>query len=215
MSQFPPDPSSSPVSRTRLAVKRTVDLFLSLSAIALLAVPMALIALAILVDTGRPVLFRQERLGRDLQVFRILKFRTMIVGAQNSGTGLFSYQGDPRVTRTGRILRSLSLDELPQLINILRGEMSLVGPRPPVVGELGETADFTPTTLRRFTMRPGVTGLAQATGRNELSWDAKILLDNQYLDGFAREGIRLDLRILALTVVTVVSRKGVIESESR
>ena len=214
MSQIPPDPSSPRISSLSLAGKRTVDIVFSLLAMALLALPLAVIAVAILLDTGRPVLFRQERLGKDLRVFKMLKFRTMVVGAQDTGTGLFSYRDGPRVTGTGRLLRLLSLDELPQLVNIIRGDMSLVGPRPPVVGELGETAEFTAATLRRFSMRPGVTGLAQATGRNEFSWDTKIILDNQYLDGFARQGLWLDLRIIARTVVVVLSRKGVVESES-
>ncbi len=205
---FPPH-----LSRRSLAAKRTADLVISMLAIALLSVPMGAIAVLILLDTGRPILFRQERLGKNLRVFKVFKFRTMVVGAQDIGTGLFSYHDDPRVTRSGRLLRVLSLDELPQLFNVVRGDMSLVGPRPPVVGELGDIADFTPATLRRFIIRPGVTGLAQVAGRNDFSWDTKIVFDNRYLDSYAKRGMWLDLGILARTTLVVLSRKSVIEME--
>lgn len=214
MASRKPGIGPSEVPRLRFFLKRTADVVISVAALVVCAIPMAVIAITVLLDTGSPVLFRQARLGRDLRAFQMLKFRTMVVGAEDMGTGLFSYHDDPRVTRTGKVLRLLSLDELPQLVNILRGDMSLVGPRPPVVGELREIADFTPETLRRFAVRPGVTGLAQVAGRNECSWDTKIALDNQYLEGFARHGVWLDLRILARTVVVVISRRGVVEMES-
>lgn len=196
------------------AIKRSFDMVASAGALVVLAVPMSIVSAVILMDSGRPVIFRQERLGLHARPFTMLKFRTMLVGAQDTGTGLFSYHDDPRVTRAGKWLRALSLDEMPQMINVLRGDMSVVGPRPPVVGELGAVEDFTAEMRRRFIMRPGVTGLAQVSGRNELKWDEKIKWDNLYIEQYSERGIRVDITILLRTVGSVLRRHGVVEAES-
>src|SRR6266478_7808736 len=149
-------------------LKRTLDLILALTVALVLAPLLLLLALVIRIDTRGPALFIQDRLGLDGRVFRMFKFRTMVQNAEQMGTGLFSFENDPRVTRVGQFLRHTSLDELPQLFNVLRGDMSIVGPRPPVTYELGNYADFSPELKFRFTVKPGVTGLAQISGRNDL-----------------------------------------------
>jgi len=137
----------------------------------------------------------------------------MVVGAERMGTGLFNYSNDPRVTKVGRFLRDYSLDELPQLFNILKGDMSFVGPRPPVTYELGDYKNFDGLLKQRFIMKPGVTGLAQINGRNELSWDEKIVFDNKYITDFRRFGILLDIKILFITVFKVLRNEGSHELE--
>lgn len=199
--------------RTQIA-KRLIDVIGSTTLLMISLVPMSMSAVAIYIDSGSPIIFRQYRLGRYQRHFEMLKFRTMVVGAQDMGTGLFSYSGDPRVTRVGRILREISVDEAPQLINVWKGDMSLVGPRPPVVGELGPESGFDSLTRRRFIVRPGITGLAQVSGRNELGWDEKIAYDNQYVDLLIANGVRIDLWIIAKSIVTVVHRRGIIEQEA-
>jgi lipopolysaccharide/colanic/teichoic acid biosynthesis glycosyltransferase len=139
------------------------------------------------------------------------KFRTMIVGAENLGTRLFSFQGDQRITRVGGLLRRLSLDEVPQLFNVLLGQMSLVGPRPPVVGELNPYSDLPPEFKVRFSVRPGITGLAQVSGRNELTWPEKISIDIEYVRQFRAQGIRADLPIYWKTFWAVLSRRNTVE----
>lgn len=194
-------------------LKRAIDLVLSLVvAVALLPV-MVVIALLIKLDSRGPVLFVQDRLGVNGSTFPMYKFRTMRDGAEKSGTGLFSYQKDPRVTRVGRYLRQLSLDELPQLINVIRGDMSIVGPRPPVTYELGRYEELSPEYKFRFAVKPGITGLAQVSGRNALDWDAKIAIDNRYVALYRRYGILIDMKILLLTFWVVLSMRNVIENE--
>lgn len=172
---------------------------------------MLLIALGIKLDSKGTVLFRQDRLTRDGKMFKMLKFRTMIENAENMGTGLFNFENDFRITKFGIMLRRTSLDELPQLFNILRGDMSLVGPRPPVSYELGNYSDLDEVQKKRFTVLPGITGLAQISGRNELSWDEKIRFDNQYIDLFGKYGILIDLKIIVLTIVQVFAKKNIYE----
>ena len=127
----------------------------------------------------------------------------MVENAETMGTGLFNYKDDHRVTRVGQFLRKTSLDELPQLFNILKGEMSFVGPRPPVTYELGNYNEFSDELKKRFIVKPGVTGFAQIKGRNELSWDEKIQYDLNYIESFYKWGILLDLKILITTVFVV------------
>ncbi len=202
------------VPKRTLVVKRTFDIVAALALLGVSILPVSMVAVVVRIDAGSPILFRQERLGKARKRFNMLKFRTMVQGAQNVGTGLFSFEDDPRVTRSGKVLREISIDEAPQLWNVLRGDMSLVGPRPPVVGELGPESDFDARTNRRFAVRPGITGLAQVSGRNELSWDKKIEMDNRYLDLLATRGFRVDLEILTKSVVIVLSRQGIIEQET-
>ncbi|WP_245561449.1 sugar transferase [Actinomycetospora chiangmaiensis] len=192
--------------------KAIVDRFLAASAILLLAP--VLITLAVLVkrEDGGRVFFRQERVGRGGETFRMLKFRSMVADAEtvraglrsvNEGSGpLFKVRADPRVTRIGRILRRYSLDELPQLFNVLGGSMSLVGPRPPLPAEVAQYAD---DARRRLLVRPGMTGLWQVSGRSDLSWDESVRLDLRYVENWSPG---LDVHILARTVSAVVTGRG-------
>ena len=183
-----------------LRVKRAVDVVVSAVVMLLAALPMGAIALAIAVTMGRPVVFSQDRPGLHGRVFRLTKFRTMRDDRDEHGELLVEEQ---RVTRLGTFLRATSLDELPELWNVLRGDMSLVGPRPLLVEYLPL---YTPEQARRHEMRPGLTGWAQVQGRNGLSWERKFELDVCYVDNWS---LWLDLRILVLTLGTVLSRRGV------
>ncbi len=151
--------------------KRALDLAVAVPLTVALAPVMAGLALWVRRDSPGPALFRQERIGFAGRPFTLLKFRSMVVGAQGMGAGLRVTSGDERITRSGRVLRRLSLDELPQLVNIVRGDMSLVGPRPTVASQV---ARYTPAQRRRLRARPGVTGLAQVRGRNSIPWSRRI-----------------------------------------
>ena len=141
----------------------------------------------------------------------MIKFRTMINNAESVGTGLYSFEDDPRVTRVGYYLRRTSIDELPQLFNVLGGSMSLVGPRPPVTYELGPWEEYTPEMRKRFEVKPGITGLAQISGRNDLDWDQKIVYDNRYVDLINEKGLVVDIQILLLTLWIVIKRGNTVE----
>ena len=149
-----------------------------------------------------------------MQEFNMYKFRTMIVDAEKIGTGLFSYQDDPRVTFLGKLLRKLSLDELPQLINIIKGDMSCVGPRPPVTYELGNINDVSEDLKKRFSVPPGVTGYAQINGRNDLSWEEKISLDLEYIEIYKKKGVLIDLKIILVTLYKIILMEGSYEKRS-
>jgi len=196
----------------KYVIKRCMDILLSTSVLVLLSPVLVFIAVAIRLDSSGPVLFRQRRMTKNGVIFVMYKFRTMVENAEHMHTGLFSYDDDFRVTRVGRFLRRTSLDELPQLLNVIRGEMSIVGPRPPVSYELGPYEDLNEEYRKRFSVLPGITGLAQVSGRNELAWDEKIRFDNLYVDLFSRYGVLIDLRIILMTVLSVVSGRGIIES---
>jgi sugar transferase EpsL len=184
-------------------MKRLFDILLAGAALILLAPLMAFLALAVVLALGRPVLFRQQRPGRNGELFEMLKFRTMLDGTMPDGTPLPDAQ---RLTRFGRWLRSTSLDELPSLWSVLRGDMSLVGPRPLLVEYLPL---YNARQARRHEVRPGLTGWAQVNGRNALSWDEKFDLDIWYVDN---RSFLLDLRILLLTVKKVLLRHGITAS---
>ena len=181
---------------------RVFDAVVAATALVVLAPLLAAIAAAIRLESPGPVFFRQARLGRHGHVFRIWKFRTMVDGAERIGPGLIVSERDERITRVGRWLRDWSLDELPQLINVLRGEMSLVGPRPAVVAYRDR---FDARQRRRLDVPPGITGLAQVSGRNALSWEEKIEYDLAYVE---RRSLGLNLRILARTFPVLITREG-------
>jgi lipopolysaccharide/colanic/teichoic acid biosynthesis glycosyltransferase len=143
----------------------------------------------------------------------MMKFRSMVQNAEKQGTGLFNYEDDPRVTRSGRFLRDHSLDELPQLINILKGDMSIVGPRPCVVYELGDYATLNKRYKKRFEVIAGLTGYAQIQGRNELDWDVKVDFDNQYIDLYKKWGVALDVYIILKTVLNVFHHTDIYEKK--
>ena len=180
--------------------KRVVDVLLAASALAVFAVPMLAIAAAIRIGMGPPVLFSQVRPGRARRLFCLYKFRTMTGGRDADGNLL---PDADRLTALGRFLRRTSLDELPQLFNVLGGEMSLIGPRPLLVRYLPH---YTVRESLRFTFPPGITGWAQVHGRNLPGWDERLEMDAWYVENWS---IRLDLRILLMTVAAVLGRKGV------
>jgi len=194
--------------------KRAIDVTISGGGLLVLALPMACIALAIKLDSKGPVFFSQERRTKNGRVFKMLKFRSMVVNAENIGTGLFSYDNDPRITRVGKFLRKTSLDELPQLLNVLKGDISIVGPRPCVKYELGDFDTLNKKYKKRFQVKGGITGLAQAKGRNENSWEEKVTLDNEYIDRFEKEGIRLDMKIIWWTALGVFTSKNINETKA-
>jgi lipopolysaccharide/colanic/teichoic acid biosynthesis glycosyltransferase len=168
------------------------------AAVLVLASPLlGLAAVGIKLDDRGPVLYRQRRVGKDGAEFELVKLRTMVVGAERQGAGPAVNRGDPRITRVGRVLRRLSLDELPQLWNVLRGEMSLVGPRPTLAYQVER---YTPRQRRRLEIEPGITGWAQVHGRAALPWDERIELDVWYVEN---RSALLDLKILALTPVAL------------
>ncbi len=161
---------------------------------------MVIIAILIYFNMGRPVLFKQQRPGLHGEIFSIYKFRTMTNNRDNEGNLL---PNDQRITKLGRFLRKLSLDELPQLFNVLKGDISLVGPRPLLVEYLDH---YTPEQARRHDVKPGITGWAQVNGRNAITWEEKFKYDVWYVDN---QSILLDLKILFLTVVKVFKREGI------
>ncbi len=185
-----------------MAVKRIFDRITSLLALTLFSPLMALIALAIKLDDGGPVLYIQDRVGKDGKVFRCYKFRTMIVGAENKGLRLEVAKDDPRITRVGRFLRHWTLDEVPQLFNILKGDMSIVGPRPTVPSQV---ARYTPWQRRRLEVKPGMAGWAWIHGRNNPPWTERIELDIWYVDHWS---LRLDLHILLRAFLMLFRRQG-------
>jgi len=193
--------------------KRTLDLIIAVVGLIVIMPIWLVTALLIRFESQGKIFFRQERVGRNQETFKMYKFRTMIEGAQNLGSGLFSYENDPRITRVGQKLRQSSLDETPQLLNIIKGNMSIVGPRPPVIGELEMEHDLPEGYENRFTVLPGITGLAQISGRNALNWKDKIEFDLVYIEKFKNLGIVLDLTIILKTIFIVIARRNVVEKE--
>jgi lipopolysaccharide/colanic/teichoic acid biosynthesis glycosyltransferase len=174
-------------------VKRAIDAVGAAVGLVVSSPLLGLASLAIKAEDGGPVMYRQRRVGLNGADFDLLKLRTMVVGAERQGAGWAVNAGDPRITRVGRVLRRLSLDELPQLWNVLRGEMSLVGPRPTLRYQVEQ---YTPRQRRRLEVKPGITGWAQVHGRARLPWDERIELDVWYVE---HQSLWLDLKILALT----------------
>jgi lipopolysaccharide/colanic/teichoic acid biosynthesis glycosyltransferase len=180
-------------------VSRVLDMAGAALGLAIASPLLALAAIAIKLDDGGPVIYRQRRVGHNGREFDLLKLRTMVVGAETKGAGWAVNKGDPRITSAGRVLRRLSLDELPQLWNVLRGEMSLIGPRPTLAYQVER---YTPHQRRRLEVKPGLTGWAQVNGRTKLSWDDRIDLDVWYVDN---RSPWVDLKILARTPLALFS----------
>lgn len=202
------------MKKANLFIKRIFDIVCSVTGILLLLPFWIGISAAVKRDSEGPVLFKQERRTKDGRIFTMLKFRSMVVDAEHRGAGLFNYEKDPRVTGTGRKLRDTSLDELPQLFNILKGDMSLVGPRPCVAYELGDYETLNRKYKKRFRMKAGLTGLAQVRGRNNIPWDEKVAYDNQYVDSFHRFGILADIRILLETAGKAFRKECIYEHKA-
>jgi len=193
-----------PSRRWQLAIKHAGDRVAAGVLLLLLSPAFAVIGLLVWLEDGRPIFFRQDRVGRYGRRFLIWKFRTMVVEADRLLDKEGRVHGDGRITRAGRFLRLTSLDELPQLINVIRGEMSFIGPRP----GLKEHYDrYTAAQKRRYDMRPGVTGLAQVNGRNTLPWSRRIAYDLEYIDQFS---LWQDVKILAKTIAIVATGKNLV-----
>ena len=181
-------------------VKRVLDLILALLALILLSPLMLAAALAVKLSSKGPVIFKQKRLGRDGREFDFYKFRSMVVNAEQTGSGVYSGKDDPRVTKVGRILRASSIDELPQLINILKGDMALIGPRPPLTYHPWPIDQYSEFQRHMFDVRPGITGWAQTHGRKDVEWHHRIELNVWYVEHVS---LGLDLRIFFLTFFKV------------
>jgi len=184
-------------------IKRAFDLCVALLGLALLWPIFLVIALATKLDSPGPVFFHQERIGQHGRPFRIHKFRTLMAGGEHMGAGHVLERNDPRITRVGAILRALALDELPQLVNVLKGEMSLVGPRPTLAYQVARYDDF---QRQRLVAKPGMTGWAWIQGRNELSWPQRIELDVWYVTHWS---LWLDMKILWRSILPIIRGVGV------
>jgi lipopolysaccharide/colanic/teichoic acid biosynthesis glycosyltransferase len=179
------------------ALRRVLDVVGAGAGLVLAGPLLAAAAIAVKLEDGGPVLYRQQRIGQNGEEFDLLKLRTMVVGAEREGAGWAVDHGDPRITRVGRVLRRLSLDEVPQLWNVVHGEMSLVGPRPTLAYQVEQ---YSPRQRRRLEVKPGITGWAQVNGRARLRWADRIELDVWYVEN---RSVWLDLRILARTPVAL------------
>ena len=188
---------------------RALDLVVASLALTVTAPLLAAAAILIKLESRGPVFYRQRRVGLGGEPFELWKLRTMVPGAETMGAGIYVVEGDPRITRTGRLLRRFSLDELPNLVNVLRGEMAIVGPRPTVQEQVDR---YTERQRRRLEVKPGITGWAQINGRTSLPWPERIELDVWYVEN---RSLRLDLRILARTVRMLATGHGLYSDDLR
>jgi lipopolysaccharide/colanic/teichoic acid biosynthesis glycosyltransferase len=183
-------------------VSRALDLLIAALGLILTSPLLLLAAIAIRLESRGRAIYRQRRIGKGGEPFELLKLRTMVPGSDPVGVGTVVLPDDPRITRVGRLLRRLSLDELPNLINVLRGEMAIVGPRPTIEAQV---RDYTPRQRRRLEVKPGITGWAQVQGRLGITWEERIEHDIWYVDN---RSLRLDLRILGRTLWLVLTGRG-------
>lgn len=183
-----------------LHLKRFADIFISLWGILLLWPLMLVTAVLIKIESKGPAIFKQQRLGKGGKVFEIYKFRSMCQGAEHTGSGVYSSKGDARVTKVGKIIRATSIDELPQLFNILKGDMSLIGPRPPLTYHPWPIEEYTEAQLHMFDTRPGITGWAQVNGRKDVEWNRRIELNCWYNENVS---LSLDIKIFFMTIFKV------------
>jgi lipopolysaccharide/colanic/teichoic acid biosynthesis glycosyltransferase len=188
--------------------KRALDLAVATSMLAVSAPIVALAALAVRLESRGHPIYRQRRVGLDGHAFEVYKLRTMVSGAEHMGAGMAIDEGDSRITRVGALLRRTSIDELPNLVNVLRGEMSLVGPRPTIQVQVD---NYTERQRGRLAVRPGLTGWAQVNGRASLPWPERIELDLEYIE---RASLRLDLRIILLSARMAITGHGLYRGET-
>lgn len=181
-------------------LKRFFDIVLALLGILVGGIPMLIVALCVKLDSKGPALFKQERIGKDGKVFKILKFRSMCLDAEKGG--VYSDNRDTRVTKVGRVIRATSLDELPQFFNVLKGDMSFIGPRPPLTYHPWPYEEYTDFQKRMFEVRPGITGWTQTHGRKDIEWHRRIEMNVWYVDHLT---LWLDIKILFLTVFKVLT----------
>ena len=195
-------------------VKRIADIILSFVALVLTAIPMLIVAIVIKIESKGPVIFKQERVGKNGKVYWMYKFRSMCIGAEQMEEGVYCEKGDRRVTKVGKFIRATSIDELPQFINIIKGDMSLIGPRPVLTYYPKQWEEYTEEELKRFDVRPGVTGWAQINGRDELEIPVKAKLDGEYtaaLNSGCFKGFAMDIKCLLGTIISVLKSDGVVE----
>ena len=190
-------------------IKRGMDIVFSGLFLLAGAIPLLVVALLVKIDSKGPALFKQERLGKDGKPFWIYKFRSMVVGAEKTGSGVYSGKNDARVTKIGKILRATSIDELPQLINILKGEMSFIGPRPALTYHPWKFEEYTEEQKKMFTVRPGVTGWAQVNGRKEVEWQKRIEMNVWYVEHMS---FLLDVKIFFKTILKVFTNADNVNS---
>jgi len=190
------------------ALNRALDTLIAALALVAASPVLAGLVVAIRLESKGSPIYRQRRVGKDGEPFEMLKLRTMVSGAEHIGPGLAVNEGDARITRVGGLLRRLSLDELPNLVNVLRGEMAIVGPRPTIQAQVDQ---YTPEQRRRLEVKPGITGWAQVNGRASLPWNERIELDVWYVDN---RSLRLDLRILARTIRMLATGHGLYKGET-
>ena len=182
--------------------KRAIGFIIALIAMILLSPILLIVAILIKIDSKGPVIFEQERLGVNGVPFKIYKFRSMCVGAEKQGSGVYSYKGDSRITRVGKIIRATSIDELPQLWNIIKGDMALIGPRPALTYHPWPYEQYDEHQKHMFDVRPGITGWAQVNGRKEVPWPERIELNIYYVNHVS---FWFDLKILFMTIFKVVT----------
>lgn len=181
-------------------IKRACDIIIAIVVLLILSPFLLITAILIKLDSRGPIIFKQERLGIKGVPFKIYKFRSMCVGAEKQGTGVYSFKGDKRITRIGRVIRATSIDELPQLVNILKGDMSLIGPRPALTYHPWPYEQYTEHQKKMFDVRPGITGWAQVNGRKEVPWPERIELNVYYVEHLS---FALDVKISFMTVFKV------------
>lgn len=186
-------------------IKRFLDIIICILVLIVLSPLLITIALLIMIESPGGAIFKQDRLGYKGKTFKIYKFRSMCVGAEQKGSGQYSFKGDPRVTKIGRIIRVTSIDELPQLVNIIKGDMSIIGPRPPLTYHPWPLEEYTDDQLKRFEVRPGVTGWSQIHGRKNILWEERFLYDKEYVENIS---FLLDIKILLITIGQVLIAKN-------
>lgn len=185
-------------------IKRVIDVVLSMILLIILSPVLLITAIVIKIDSKGPIIFKQERIGKAGEVFKIYKFRSMVVGAEHTGTGVYSKKDDARVTKVGKFIRKTSIDELPQLVNILVGQMSFIGPRPVLTYHPWKYEEYTEEQLKRFEVLPGITGWAQIHGRKTVEWPTRLEYDAYYVENLS---FKLDLEILVKTFLVVFTMK--------
>lgn len=186
-------------------VKRAIDLIIALTAFIVLLVPMLIVAIVIKIESKGPAIFVQERVGKKGKVYKMYKFRSMCVGAEQQEGGVYCFKGDKRVTKVGKFIRATSIDELPQLINIIKGEMALIGPRPVLTYYPKNWEEYTEEELKRFDVLPGVTGWAAVHGRKTNTVKARFEYDNYYVENLT---FGLDVKIFFMTIKAVFTNEG-------
>ena len=195
----------------RRFVKRLIDIVIGVFVFVFLWPVMLITALAIYIEDPGPVIFKQDRLGKDGKVFKMLKFRSMRQNSEHTGSGVYSGKGDPRVTRVGRVIRATSIDELIQAVHLINGQMSLIGPRPPLTYHPWPIEEYTQEQLHMFDVRPGITGWAQVNGRKGVEWHKRIELNCWYADHVS---FALDIRIFFMTIFKVLSNADNVNTEA-